>query len=177
MLDYTMAAKDKIVEDVRRIAYLFAVVPQIVYIAYLIYALVIPMGNYIINIVLLAISSLYLAFYVVSRGRWKECFKKARPVVRRSYKWMKLAITAYTVGATVYGIYVANAGATHTAAILATVTASCWILQALIEVVRFFVEAEIELLTTAFATDIERIVKPAKEVGNFIKRVTGGEVE
>ena len=63
MFDYTQAAAKQIAADFQKVLYIISVCSQAVYIGYLLYALFAGAGVLWVNIVLLAISSAYFAFF------------------------------------------------------------------------------------------------------------------
>ena len=52
-----------------------------------------------------------------------------------------------------------------------------WVLQVIFEIVVNVIESYKELILTGFETDIQAILKPVNSVGNFLKKMTGQEVE
>ena len=64
MLDYTKAAFDKIIDDIKKVALYFEFFTQIFMIAYLIYALFTAPALVAVNAVLLVLTLLYLFFFL-----------------------------------------------------------------------------------------------------------------
>ena len=98
MLDYTKAAILKIQEDLRKLLYWANLIMQLVYIVYLVYAVATRAGVMLANIVLLAISVLYLGFFIfISIGAMNKLKKKTRKVVGLVYKRSKQIIKFFTI--------------------------------------------------------------------------------
>ena len=67
MIDYTKAAFKTIENDLKLFDFLFNIVFQVLYIAYLIYAIVVDAGFFVANIVLLAFAVVYFSFDLYAR--------------------------------------------------------------------------------------------------------------
>ena len=177
MFKYTRAAIYKTVDDFKKFIKIFGLTSQILYIAYLIYALASPIGNAVVNVIFLITSLSYLGFsfyYILDPEKISKATKK---ITKRTYKWSKLAIKAYTLGATVYGICIAPSAVSSAAIILAVLTATLWLFQVILECIIFVFEIKMEFIMDSFQADIQDIMKPAQAVGDFVKRITRKEVE
>ena len=90
MLDYTIVATKKTVDDIKRFTLVFSILTQILYIAYLAYALISNVGFTWLNIPLLAVSVAYFVFYLVIRGKngkkIKECTNCTFPHKAENYE-------------------------------------------------------------------------------------------
>lgn len=173
MLEYTRASINKVVDDLKAFFRYFGLGTQALYIIYLIYAIFAPAGNLTVNIILLLVSVMYFAFSIFAG----EDDKLLREVLRRSYAWFKLAVRAFTLGVTVYGIYAATTHITVFSVVLAGLMVVFWILQILIELLVYFVESRVKFVIAGFEADVESFKRPIETVGNFIKKATGREVE
>ena len=99
MFDYTIVALDKIKNDVKKITWYGMLAMQIFYIIYLVYALITKAGYLWANIILLALSVGYFAFFLVMKfHELKKGFKK---LGKRIYKYSKLAVNTLTLGGTI----------------------------------------------------------------------------
>jgi len=174
MLDYTVSAFQKIADDFKRFITVFDIGVQIFYIAYLIYAIFAPAGILIVNVVLLVFALAYLVFSLFGK---KNAEKQDVRVVKRAYKWFKIAIKAFTLGIMIYGIYAATTHVTTLSVALCALSIVGWTLQVFFEVVLYFIVSRIDFITEAFRADFEGVHKAADKIGNVIKRVRGEEVE
>lgn len=180
MFDYTKVAIEKIVEDLKRLIKLFSIGMQIVTLAYFSSAIIFEIfdvcsiGNFYANCALLVLSLAYLTFDLIVAKR-KDGFRLAKKITTRTLKWTKIFIKGYTLGVTIYGIYTATASATPIAVILATLMIIIFVLQVLFEILTAIIVDKKDLLLDAWKQDIEDIKRPAVEVGNFFKRITGHE--
>lgn len=175
MLDYTKAAFYKTVEDFKRVGFFYGIVMQALYIGYLVYALCVGAGVLWANVALLAACSLYLIFYLVTEG--KKHFKQARKITKRSFKSLKLIINAFSLGVAIYGIYAATTHLTPMSVILTGLMAITWILHLVLELALVFTENRIELIVTGMQADFEPVTSTVHNAGNFIKKITGQEIE
>ena len=93
MLDYTKAAILKIQEDLRKLLSWANLIMQLTYIGYLIYAICTGAGVYIANLILLALSLLYFAFFVfMSIGGQDKLKKKTKKIIKLIYTRSKQII-------------------------------------------------------------------------------------
>ncbi len=181
MFDYTKVAIEKVVEDLKKLIRLFTVGMQVITLAYFALAIVLEVfevcsiGNFYANIALFIISLAYLIFdLIISNGK-REGSRLAKKITTRTLKWIKILIKGYTLGVTIYGIYTATTSATPIAVILATLMIIIFVLQVLFEILTAIVIDKKDLILDAWRQDIEDIKRPAVEVGNFFKRITGQE--
>ena len=65
MLDYTIAAYNKIKEDFNKLLYYSTICTQLLYMAYLIYALITGTGIFIANMILFVVAGAYFAFFLL----------------------------------------------------------------------------------------------------------------
>ena len=93
MLDYTKAAFNQVLADLKKAAHGFTVTMHVVYISYLIYALGTGMGNPIVNGVLLGLTCAYFLFFLfyTSFGKSPDG-KNLSDCVKTFYKWCKRLI-------------------------------------------------------------------------------------
>lgn len=178
MLEYTTAALDKIVQDFKRVIFGTNVATRLIYISYLLYALAVSAGILWINVSLLSITALYLAFFVVSQCKREKIPRGCRELVRRYSAWVTLAVKFLALVSTVYGIYVATSHVSVVTVSLAAFSVMGFAIQIVLEIIRYIIVDRVELLKTGFQKDMEPITKPVRAIGNVIKRAKGeDEVE
>lgn len=173
MFKYTREAVDKIIDDFRKLSRFFKYSSQIFTVTYLVYAIIANVGNLYANIILLSLFIAYTIFDLVIDEKENRLVEK---VVRRTYKWLRISIKAFTLGILIYGIYTATTSTSPISIILATLMIIVWVLQVLLELVIMIVEDEKDLVVAGLKKDMDDIKRPVTEVGNFFKRVTGQEV-
>lgn len=173
MFKYTRTAIDIIISDIKKFSTIFNYGSLIFTSAYFIYALVTKTGNFIANIILASLFVGYSIFYFITKSME---MKTAKKVVKRSYKWIKIVIKTFTLGAMIYGIYTATTNVTPISIILATLMIILYVLQILLELACEIVEDKKDLLVEAVAKDMEIVTRPVSAVGNFVKRMKGEEV-
>lgn len=173
MFKYTRTAIDIIISDIKKFSTIFNYGSLIFTSAYFIYALVTKTGNFIANIILASLFVGYTIFYFITRSME---MKTAKKVVKRSYKWIKIVIKTFTLGAMIYGIYITTTNVTPISIILATLMIILYVLQILLELACEIVEDKKDLLVEAVAKDMEIVTRPVSAVGNFVKRMKGEEV-
>ena len=169
MFVYTRATIDKIVSDLKRVTTVFNFSGQLVYILYLIYAILAPVGLIYINIPLLVASVAYFTFYLIY-------FKKSGSIqstVRHSYRWIKITAKAFTLAVTLYGIYTATTHITSFSVILTTLMIIAWIATLAVEITTLVVEYYSTMFKEALAADMGEITKPVQAVGTVVKKIVG----
>lgn len=176
MFDYTKAAVKKTADDFKRIDYLRNVITQILYIAYLIYALFAGAGVRPANAILFGLSVAYLAFFLfVSMGKASKLKKKK--LVSRIFTRCKQLIKLFTLGVMIYGIYATTTHVTPLSVILSAMMIVGWILQIVFEVILKYFLSKAQFILEGLEADYENITKPVKTVGNFFKKLSGKEPE
>lgn len=183
VFENTRGALFKIKNDIKRYLFLFTAVTQLLYIAYLITALAVPVGSRWISGVTLAVCLLYFVFFIAFERR-ESITRTVRRSVKRAYKWTKLTIKAVSLSITVYGIVVTMQSIATTSTVVLLIiqafTIILWVIQAIFELVKVFAVAEIELLGEAFSRDTEALKRPIEAVrhpirtaGGFLGRIFG----
>lgn len=181
MFDYTQAAAKQIAADFQKVLYIISVFSQAVYIGYLIYALCAGAGVLWVNIVLLAISAAYFAFFLITTkcGRQPNGAKAkiVQKTGKRVYKYCKLLIKIYPLALTIYGLYQTAEKISFLALLLVCFMMIGWILQIVFEVFGAIFSNRFALIMDGVKADVEEIKRPVTAVGNFFKKITGKEVE
>ncbi|MBE7100966.1 MAG: hypothetical protein E7364_05085 [Clostridiales bacterium] len=175
MFDYTKTAVNKIVADFKKFFHRFSVCAQIVYIAYLIYALFANTELWIINTILLVISVAYFIFFLIATA--KDADKKLKKRVKTIFTRCKQVIKLFTLGIMLYGIWQTSTHVDPLSVILTALMIVGWVLQILFEVIFTFFLNKVNFVWEAVQADREEITKPVKNIGNFFKRITGKEIE
>lgn len=180
MLDYTRAALNKTVQDLKTVSFWFTIILQTCYVAYLVFASIVGRGMRVVNITLCVITFAYLIFYVSTAKRMSESAKSARKTTKRVYKSIKLTINAFSLVVALYSIFITNEVLTSVslAGILVNVFLVIgWFVQTLLMVLSIYVEKKVTFILDGFHTDLERITKPFDKVGGFVKRIKGEPIE
>lgn len=181
MFDYTQAAAKQIAADFQKVLYIISVCSQAVYIGYLLYALFAGAGVLWVNIVLLAISSAYFAFFLITTkcGRHPSGAKAKiiQKTGKRVYKYCKMLLKIYPLALTIYGFYQTTEKVSFFALLLVCFMIIGWILQIVFEVFGAIFSNRFALIMDGVKADVEEIKRPVTAVGNFFKKITGKEVE
>lgn len=172
MFKYTLIAKDIIIRDIKKYVALFKYAFLAINVGYYVFAIVTGLGYLWANIALLAVILLYFIFTVITQNIKMKTAKKR---VKRTYKWIKIGIKAITLGATLYGIYIAANAVNPISIIITTLMIILWVLETLLEIISEVVASKIDLLIAGWKKDIEDIKKPVSKVGNFFRKLKGEE--
>ena len=179
MLDYKKAAIQKTVDDFKKLMYVIEFLSQIIYIAYLAYTLFTATDFFIVNLILLLISTLYFIFFLyVTRGKYNYVEnKKIKKRAKRVYNHTKKVLKLYTLGVTVYGFFLTSKHVTIFSLGFMVMMVVGWVLGLVFEIISSIIENRVGLVLSGLEADWQQVIKPAKAVGNFFKKVTGKEVE
>ena len=169
MLKYTLAAKDKILNDFNKFSVIFKYSSLIYTLGYFIYVLATDKGIFWVNVVLASLFTLYTIFEFMT---YKKQIRTMKKVVKRSYAAVRLLLKGFTLATSIYSIYMASTNVTPISIILATLMIILWLLQVLFEIILIVLEEEVEFLVAAVHEDI---LKPISKVTNVWAKVTGGE--
>ena len=177
MLDYTKAIFNKTLSDLKLFAKIWTISTLGVYIAYLIYAIAASSGSLVANIILLTLTAVYFALYLIMTLKGSDALKSKRKIIKKSYKYSKYVINTVTLATALYSIWV-TPFAVHPFKLLATVfMAIMLIVQLVLEVSVSIVEKRFGMFVEALRADIEFVTKPVNTVKNVFKKITGQEVE
>ena len=175
MLDYTKSVFAKTVEDLKSIAFYAALTLQILQVGYLIYAICVGLGILAANIILLILTAAYLGFMLYLY--WGTVEKKIQTILKRIYQWSKRAIKLFTLGISVYGLWITASETITTKSLISIILLVfmliAWVLEVLFSLILMVVERRASLLLDAMKMDFEPVFK-AK---NFIDKIRGREVE
>ena len=177
MFEHTRASVDHILMELRRFVFGYRVTVQSVYIVYLLFAIFVPMGHLAVNIALLAIGVGYLVFTLIFDLGQEKHKRTTRIRVRRWVNYTKLVLKAYALGVVIYTAAISLSHATPISLLMPALTSVLFLIQVIFEVVLYYVESRAQLLMDSMTMDLEPITKPVAQVGAFIKRVKGEEVE
>jgi len=175
MFDHTKAAFKKTVNDFKKIDLIRNIATQLIYIAYLIYAICIQSGYLIANIVLLTLAIAYFIFFLYMKTRGVK--RNVKRTVKNVYKWSKQFVKLFNLGVMIYGLSITANHFTAPSLILASLMIVGWVLQILFEVVFQFFLRKAKFIMEGMEADYQKITKPVKSVGNFFKKVMGKEVK
>ena len=177
MFDYTKAIFYKTLADLKLFAKIWTISTLGVYIAYLIYAIATGSGSLVANIILLTLTSIYFAFYLMMIIKGSELLKARKKIVKKTYKYSKYVINAVTLSTALYSIWI-NPYNVHPFKLLVTVfMVIMLVVQLALEVSVIIVEKRFNMFIEAFHADIEVVTKPVNTVKNVFKKIVGQEVE
>ncbi len=175
MFDYTRAALNKTVADLKRVAFWFTVIMQLAFIGFPIYSIGVGSGNIYINILLSATALVFLIFYVV---QGEDSSSKKRSIyAKRVSKTVKYISKLYNIGVAVYAVYVASEHTTLVSLIYLGFTVIILLISVSLDLIVSFCQKRIELITTALEADFEVVTKPLGKVQGAVNWMRGRERE
>lgn len=182
MLYYSKQAIEKTKRDFKIISILFNYVLNFAMAIFYIVSLCMQKGNAYANAILLAVTSVVIVLNVVCDR--KELTKKERKQVRkklRTFKntvsWVKILTKAYTLGATLYAMYITTTQVNPISIIMTTLLVILWVLSLVIEIVKMFFIMEYERLLRGLAKDFEWATKTKDAIGNTVENVKEGVID
>ena len=175
MLNYTRAVINESIKDLKKFLFAFSLITQLLYVGYLLYAIIADLGLIYLNIVLGVISLAYLVFFVVTHGAEDKNVKRLAYITRHTKTIIKLVINAFTLAVAVYGIYISATNTNAISLMLTILMIVFWCVQVVLEVVVFFFEHKKNLFLAGLQKDIEPFANAVNAVGNVVRRVAGRE--
>ncbi len=176
MLDYTKVAFSKTLEDLKRIAFWFTVVMQIMMIGLPLYSIAVGNGIVWLNVILSAVSLLFLVFFVFQE-RDERCSKTPCKITKRIQKILKYINKMYNISIAVYGVYVAAEHTTLVSLVYVGFMVIGLLLGIILDLVISFCCKRAELIMTALEADFEVVTKPLGKVQGVVDWVRGKERE
>ncbi len=177
MFDYTKMMIDQTVKDVKRVFHGYKVGSQLIYIAYLVYALIARTGIWFANLALLILSIGYFAFFMSTTDYGKTPDgKQLKKNVKTGYVWSKRFIRLFTIAVAVYDIFTSTTATNSISTLLTALMVIGWAIEVLFDLLIRIITARIALIKEALDADVETLLKPVKTVGNFFKKAIGQEV-
>ena len=174
MLKHTRAAFDKVSEELRLLAHVFTVFMQAIMLAYFIFALILPKGYTVVNIIGIAVTAFYLVFYLVTHRIESRDMQKSKKIVGKIVKFIKLSLSAFTLATVMYSAIMATSaldGAVTPFTLITTpLLILVWIMQIAIEAVRMYAESRFNVMLTGLYMDFEPVIDPVRKVEGAIHR-------
>ena len=175
MFDYTRAAIDKTLQDIKNFKYGFDIFTQAFYVVYLVAAIFLKIGNLYANIILAVVSLAAFILYFVLYEKSGERYEKLRRLKNHAAKTVKLLVNGFTLGVSIYGISVASGEVRFITLLFALLSLVMWMFGVLVEIITYIVEDRVDYFKEAFALDKQEFKKPIGAVSNFIKKAVGAE--
>ena len=174
---YTRASVGLILHDLKVVKNIVKYVSLAITLGFYIYTCFAGIGILPVNIALASVIAAHAIFEIVA-GKTME--KNASRTVHHVYRWAKITLKTVSLGAVIYGMYVAAEGTVKPLAIVwATIAILLWVGDLIVEFAVILFEREQEVLLDALEKDVDEIKdyyrKPAEKVSNFFNHVIKGE--
>ena len=173
MLDYTIVATQKTVDDIKRFSFIFTLLTQALYIDYLIYAIITKVGYLWLNIPLLVISAAYFIFFLVASGKCGKKIKDVKANTKHAFKVVKITAASFNLAVLLYSIYAFPEEVEPISIVFATLMTVIWVLQLVTELMSVFFEKRMKFFITALKADLEVVTKPINSAQNFVRKIRG----
>lgn len=179
MFDYTKAAFRQTLSDLKKVDYVRVILTQLVYLGYLVYTLIAKTGLFWVNVFLLALSFSYTVFYLITTkfGKNLDGNKEMKAGTKTAYVWIKRAVRIFTLGIAVYGVCYTAQDPSPWNVLFTALMIVGFVLQIVFEILIKILSARIAFITDGIEMDVDNILRPFRATGDFMKRITGQEVE
>lgn len=172
MLDNTRQAWDRLKKDLNALKYLFLYGFNSLLLIYYILMVILQKGNVVANAILLCLSFSSFCFAVVLdinalKKQEKRNFKKGKHVLTT----LKILIKAYTLGASLYAMYVSTVGVNAVSIIITTLLILLWVISVLVEIIVLIFELEYYRMLDAIEKDFHAFIQVKKGVEKVVEGV------
>ena len=177
-MKYTLAAINKIVDDLKRFAMIFRISSLSFFAVYAIYSIICPRGLLAVNIVIALLSSVYLAYYLITYKQKGKEDKRIKKIVKKIFDRSKLVVNAVSLGYMIYSVYYMAENVTVFSLFLVTVSILSWTLQLLLQAASQFIDTRKILIVTGLIADAEGVpllggyIRGKEDKGEIAKEFT-----
>ena len=174
MFDNTTRLIKKSLEDAKRIARFGNIVAQLVYIAYLVYAVATKAGFFYLNIALLCLTIIYFVVQLVLDGR-PQTERKIKRRVKSAFKLTRRLIQIAIVGSSLLGLYIDKVSIVTLPVLFSVVSAGTLVINLVLDLFIYMMSLYFESFEKAFNQDREEFLETrlGKVVNFGIKKVAG----
>lgn len=175
MLNYSRAAYNKTVRDIKRMTYWANIITQIMAIVLPLYSMITGRGILALNIIMCILSGGYLAFYLLTYEMQERAAKVAKKNVKRTYKIIKHSAKTVNLIIAIYGIYTNTEKVSFISLTLSSITIVSWVLSMFFELGYIFIKKRLDFIIDGIELDFEGVINVGHNVGNFFRRLKGEE--
>ena len=174
MFEYTKLVFNQTVNDIKRISTVTDYAMQIVYIAYLIYAICVSDIMLGVNIALLVISFSYLVFSVIMRVKeLKKTDRNIKKKVKQAYKVSKYIVQVPILVTAIIALTNLEDDKVTFSLLFTIMMIVCYVASILMALTTNVLESRAKRFTVAIEADLEPIIS----VVNTVKRFKGERIE
>lgn len=150
------------IKFIKNIPHYIGIISYLLYIGYLALNILRGKGVYMLNLVLLAVSAVFLVIYVIMflAGQSKKQIKSAK----RYYKWFKLVMKGISLFIIVYGFV--TAASSESTMLMPSILISLWLVQISIEISKERARKRREKIKKKFSGFKEKFRKPKAEIAD-----------
>ncbi len=172
MLDNTKQAWDRLKKDLNIIKYVILYGFNSFLFLYYFAMVILKKGNLIANVILLCltISSFFFSIFLDRKSlkkQEKQNYKKGKHVLTI----LKILIKAYTLGATLYAMYVSTVAVNPVSIILTTFLILLWVISVLVEIIVLIFELEYYRMLDAVEKDFHVLIQVGKGAVKVVEGV------
>ena len=166
----TKATLSRVLRKIKITLFIVGIITQVLYLAYLAYAIIYDFGNPIINVMLAIVCTSYLLFYAITENI--KATKRVRHVTKRLFKFFKFVTRSFTIIMMIYGIYNVAIEVNKTAfyVVLSIMMCIACIVLIFFEILAFLIERRLRQIAQHVSGNIRTLIDTAKRMKLFDKR-------
>ena len=154
MFDNTKAAWMKLRRFLGVITWVFNYGMNALMIVYLSLAIGFEIGNFIANVILLPTTIAMLVVTIILSKVEKRPTRRKLRLTKRVLKWSKLLVNAFSLGVTLYGMFIAASMVSPISIILTTLLIIMWIIKVLVEILTEVFEHFMKIFMEGITKDL-----------------------
>ncbi len=154
MFANTKVAWLKLRRFLRAVAWVFNYGMNALMIIYLSLAIAFDIGNFIANVILLPTTVAIFIITIIFGRVEKKPIKRRLRTTKKVLNWGKIAINAFSLGVTLYGMFIAASMVSPISIILTTLLIIVWMIKFVVELVTEILEYFMKLFIKSFTQDI-----------------------
>lgn len=175
MFDRTTALIHQTVDDIKKISFYVNLVSQIIYIAYLVYAVVWTPKYLPLNIVLLVLSVAFFVLFLLFRYKGDLIPKRVKGRITDAFKIARRAVQLVVIVTSLVAIYNTQPSVVTLQMLFSLASALTFVLNVIIDLIVHVVSARFALFELAIKADVNDFLdtKAGKVVSFFGKKILG----
>lgn len=179
MLEYTKTVLNQTIDDIKKLGLVINLSTQSIYIAYLIYAIIAPVGIIYVNIPLLLVSFAYLVFSIVMESKkQKKTDGKIKSTVKDAYTAAKSIILLPALINAIITLITLKSDNVTFSLLFTILMIFSYVMTILITVITKIVERRLAMFMVAIKADVEPIMNAYNSFRKFKgERVAEPEID
>jgi|GEM_PF-7092272 len=161
----TQSLKEKAVNKLKFVVFCFRLAAILFTIFYIFFLMVTRRGNIIANVILLVLTIAYGIYIAIITFFYPV--KGAMKVGKRVYRYLKLAVNAFSLGVTIYGIIASSGNATFASIMMAAISFAILMLKIMFEIMLAVASTAIHHYVSGLSLGLPWLDKGKPKKGNI----------